>query len=508
MKKTQWVHRTAVRPMYLNLASNKNGLPVLLNDQQFLDIQERGLPDGDIIWLDHEFWTADKIAPEDVVQLAYIRKLEQAGITREEYLQAREENYRQQLQSYFKKGLYIQRCDITTTATMLGKYGKNPEAELQKILKKEGFGFVSGDNELSGLSHRDLLNVLLVLEIPEECVSGMGDVPQPLFNDADNPLEIFTAYFGPQKLTKVIPAEYIKTAFVVGANDRIEIANPEFNSDFILEEGAYDYRALEEYVKKQMETNYSVDTVYALESLIVKHYVISKSYSQYEQLVTIVEQILNERLEVAGADYENEDLDMLFFIEDSHQTIYECQRTPLQAVRDKLKNESNTMSPEEMEHTLLALITESKKSLQESYKEGAIIDEKDIFKECLELVTENIYKKIYYCSSANDIIGELETKRKIIDKIDIETENYVNHYYDTILAGNKENRLKAQQEMNTSGNISVLLQYAIRCDADIAEAFVRYIKNNDVSQLSEEDCKDLIVKIREEAKEARKAKLI
>ena len=507
MKKTQWIHRTAVRPMYLNLASNKNGLPALLNDQQYIAAQEKKMfDDKDIIWLDHSFWTSDKISPEDFVQLAYIRKLEQAGISREEYLQAREQNYQQQLQSYFENGLYTQRPLIETTATRIDDQGKNPEVELQKILKKEGFGFVSGDNALSGLSNRDLLNVLLVLEIPEECVSGMGDMPQPLFKDTDNPLEIFTAYFGPQKLTKVIPAEYIRTAFIVGANDRIEVANKGFNSDLILEEGTYDFRVLEEYVKKQMETNYSIETVFALDSLITNYYASSQSYSGYNSLMTIIEEKLQSIVEKQDAKVE--DMETLSYIMDTHQMVYEGQRTPLQAVRDKLKHESKTMSPEELEETLLALMKESKKSLQASYKEGATLDEMHTFEECLGFITEETYKRIYHSYNANDIIGELETKRKILDKIHRETENYGNHYADTILAENEEDRLKAQQEMNTSGNISMLLQYAVRCDVDVAQEFVRYIKNHDMSQLSAEDCGSLIPQIRDEAKAARQERAI
>lgn len=328
MKKTQWIHRTAVRPMYLNLASNKNGLPALLNDQQYLAAQEqRMISDSDIVWLDHSFWTSDKISPDDVVQLAYISKLEQAGISREKYLQAREQNYQQQLQSYFENGLYTQRPLIETTATRIDSRGKNPEAELQKILRKEGFGFATGDSMQGALSHRDLLNVLFVLEIPKECVSGLGDMPQPLFRESDNPLETFTAYFGPQKLTKVIPAEYIKKAYVVGANDRVEIANPEFNSDFILEDGTYDFNVLKEYVTTQLAVNYSVNTVYALETLINDYYISSQSYSGYNTLITMIESKLEKLTE--GIDAKYEDWEVYGQIMENHQDVYESQRTPL-----------------------------------------------------------------------------------------------------------------------------------------------------------------------------------
>ena len=97
---------------------------------------------------------------------------------------------------------------------------------------------------------------------------------------------------------------------------------------------------------------------------------------------------------------------------------------------------------------------------------------------------------------------------EIESRIDRETENYGNHYCDTILAENEEDRLKAQQNMNTSGNISMLLQYAVRCDVDVAQAFDKYIKNHDMSQLSADDCQALIPQIRDEAKAARQERAL
>ena len=216
--------------------------------------------------------------------------------------------------------------------------------------------------------------------------------------------------------------------------------------------------------------------------------------------MTIIEKKLQSIVEIEDAKVE--DIETLSYIMETHQMVYEGQRTPLQAIRDKLKHESKTMSPDELDDTLLALMKESKKSLQESYKEGATLDEMHIFEECLGFITEDIYKRIYHSYNANDIIGELETKRKILDKIHRETENYGNHYADTILAENEEDRLKAHKEMDTSGNILMLLQYAVRCDVDVAQEFVRYIKNHDMSQLSAEDCRSLIPQIRDEAKAA------
>ena len=95
-------------PMYLNLASKQNGLPVLLSTEQYITAYEqKALNDSDIIWLDHNFWTNETISPEAYDQLQYVSILENAGITREEYLQARKQNYEQQMQSFFENSAFL-----------------------------------------------------------------------------------------------------------------------------------------------------------------------------------------------------------------------------------------------------------------------------------------------------------------------------------------------------------------------------------------------------------------
>lgn len=50
MNKTQWIHRTAVRPVFLNLASKSNGCPILLNGQQYNTLlEQKKIDDSDIV---------------------------------------------------------------------------------------------------------------------------------------------------------------------------------------------------------------------------------------------------------------------------------------------------------------------------------------------------------------------------------------------------------------------------------------------------------------------------
>lgn len=123
------------------------------------------------------------------------------------------------------------------------------------------------------------------------------------------------------------------------------------------------------------------------------------------------------------------------------------------------------------------------------------------FEECLSLVTPDVYKKIYNSSYANDIIGELETKRKIIDMLHHEHEQSVIYNIDNVIAENEEDRLQSAQKMQASDNIAILLNYAVRCDGYVAEEFVKYINDHDISQMNTLDCMNLIPLIRDKAKE-------
>ena len=55
--------------------------------------------------------------------------------------------------------------------------------------------------------------------------------------------------------------------------------------------------------------------------------------------------------------------------------------------------------------------------------------------------------------------------------------------------------------MQTSDNTATLLYYAVRCDGYVAEEFVKYINNHDISQMNTQDCMNLIPLIRDKAKE-------
>ena len=171
MGKTYWLHRTSISPLFINLDSKNNGLPTLMSYSEYSAIATDRTLGGYIHELPHDLWLK-----EDEHAAEYIRILSEAGFTKEEYLEARQQNYQEQLNAYFENGLYIQRGELITTVTRLDDNGKDPQRELEKTLKKEGMGFRTGNDITGILSNRQSLNVAIVLEIPEECISN--ETPQ------------------------------------------------------------------------------------------------------------------------------------------------------------------------------------------------------------------------------------------------------------------------------------------------------------------------------------------
>ena len=46
--------------------------------------------------------------------------------------------------------------------------------------------------------------------------------------------------------------------------------------------------------------------------------------------------------------------------------------------------------------------------------------------------------------------------------------------------------------MQASDYIAILLNYAVRCDGYVAEGFVKYLNDHDISQMNTQDCMNLI----------------
>ena len=152
------------------------------------------------------------------------------------------QNFQEQIQSFFKKGIYALEKRIDRTATCLGKpqvinmEGKtkkiSPKEALKEILLKKDFGFnTSKSNSIfSAFSNRDELNTLILLQIPKEYLKNREE--NNIFEEDKEGKMFLTAYRQGQMLKNIIPSKFIKCAFYTS-----KVKNKE--QSFLIEENPY-----------------------------------------------------------------------------------------------------------------------------------------------------------------------------------------------------------------------------------------------------------------------------
>ena len=475
-EKTYWLHRTTVSPMFLNLSYKENGLPVLLSyadyckystDKQYRNAYFEPLP--------HDFWLTET---DD--NAAYIKILQENGVGREEYLSLRQQNYESQLQSYFENGLYIQRQLLDTTLTRLDLEEQDPEKNLQKILSKQGMGFTT-TGELSGLSNRNLLNVAIVVEIPTECLQGR--LPEPVFEKAKTPREIATTYFQLQVMDKVIPRQFIKKAIVVSGHDRLSYGNPNFDENYHVQNGLHDLDVIETTVKKACE-KYDFQTLKDT-FLLLEHGYLSTKHLSY---IYPMEQ-LRDLLKTHARTPEEKTL-----LENITKTAYAARRnsrTIVETQRDNIREiDVSKLSVDEVAATLSQFLDVSQKQLRELYKKGSgsakFLDALQAFEDGLRAVSPAIYKKLEASISFNDLYGEIESLKKVADRMSEQRKTWEENYIDSLGAEEQSIIERTSTAIKSSDNSMTFLHYAMVADKKVRDNILKFLDKHDMSKFNDE----------------------
>ncbi|MBQ8206392.1 MAG: hypothetical protein IJZ77_02935 [Bacilli bacterium] len=488
MSKTYWLHRTSISPMFINLDSKNNGLPTLMSFAEYSAVATDSKVSAYIHQLPHDLWLKkDKNAEE------YIRILNEAGVTLEDYLQARQQNYQEQLNAYFENGLYIQRDELITTVTRLDEGGKDPQKELDKTLKKEGLGFRTGNDITGVLSNRQVLNVAIILELPEECISNEN--PQQVFEEADKPLSIGTAYFGLQKLTKVIPSQYIKGAFVVGgADNRLSFSNPNFDSEYIVEDGYYDANTITDYIGKQLSKDFDIENIYQVVMFIDEVFDKTKS----KQCITELEKVIS----LVGNNLVTPEADDLYVaLEEKIVEMKRNVRTQMEVLADDLiESDLENLTEEEIVEHITKYLSSSKDVLRARFKENAydeiFVTELDSISKALDCISPKVYEKLQKSYSFNDIYGEVEMLKRILSmKEDLRQKD--GQLIDEVYTADAKRQEEIRQENVTMDKQIMFLNYAMCSNPRIAQNVIKFLKHNDVSKLSPEECIESISKIKD-----------
>lgn len=221
-------------------------------------------------------------------------------ISEQEYIDIYNKNFHEQIQNWFKKGVFVLETSIDRTATSLdsANSGKieNSKTRLYDLLAKVGFGMNTsqGNAMLGALSNRECLDTVLILEIPDICFGNLGEIC-PLFQESEEKLQIATAYRGVQDLHMVIPREYIKCAFHVHDNGIEYADNSYYKEDFILESGIHDNQTLKKILEGLNKAEQiKASTIEELLKIINEDFDIDKDANKLKSRISSIYQLLSK----------------------------------------------------------------------------------------------------------------------------------------------------------------------------------------------------------------------
>jgi len=482
-KKTYWVHRTSLKPLFINYNSENNGLPLLLTFKEFCALEDNtnvfGLPIG--------LWQQDVITEENS---DYIEKLEKNGITKEMYQEKVRENYQEQLQSFFENGLYVYETDLERTATSLesGKKNESQEEKLKKIILEPNFGFNAGDSLLGGMSNREELNTLLILEIPKECFSK-EDTMQ-LFEITDEQLLMMTSYHGPQTTSTVIPPEYIKCAIIREDSQLLEFSNDSFDKEYQVSRGIYNKSTLDKIIDNMQKEDYNYDRIVNIIKMINSDLDTKFNFSEYRNRINKVLEMISKGFEIDNRSYEL-NKETLLKLEEVRKSF----RTELEVLSEDLTESDMTeLSEDEIVQKIekfLAVGTETLAFHNEKCDWDKFYNELEIFNNGLNIFDDNVLKKISYNSKYNDIVGNVNIKKRILGEL--HKANDVDAYLLGESLGLSELPEDLKNKINKNDNEIFLLRSALATtDTIIAQKIIKFMKNSDISVLSIEECQQIL----------------
>ena len=203
-KSNLWFHRARGNQYFINYNSYKNGLPMILTQDEIIEARKREI---DISFCDNTFEMFGKDRSE------IIEKLNSNGIAFEYAMMALKNRYMQDFGFYFEEGLYTRYTELDRTATQCS------ESKLNSILNSNNMGW--------GIN-RGVINVGLLLDIPTYYMDNYLELIEKVV-----PKEIRTEYHGICIVDKVIPKQFIKEMIVKEGNEIIRIINPNYNPDYV-----------------------------------------------------------------------------------------------------------------------------------------------------------------------------------------------------------------------------------------------------------------------------------
>ena len=478
-KKSYWIHRTRIETLFINFNATNNGQPVLLTKQEYMNIDNA----TGIEALPIDFWQN----PESEQYQQYFRYLVSNGITKEIFLEKTSNYFTEQLQNYFNNGLYSQRLDITTTATQIDDdESKTAESKLEKVIGKTNFGFVAGKTELAALSNRGELNLLFVLEIPKDSLE-LGNL-QMLFEQTNEVLEIGTAYFGIQVLDKVIPSQYIKCAIISTGNGYQVITNPRYNSEYHIQTGVYDESKLDYAINELSSKSFDYDRILEMIKKINNNFRYNKSYLSYKTRTNKLLEMIYQNFDIDDRNAELYDKLLL-----AQEKVRKSMRTPLETVVENFTNEDlNSMNEEEIVNLISKLLSVGTDSMNNNICDTNLyFNELEAYKKGIELINESVLRKISDNQNFNDIVENVDTRRKLIEMFYAEQTINYELISERFNGETIANDLSKRETLNDN-RVYFIKKALANSDINVVKQIIYYMNTNDVSSLNFEECNSII----------------
>ena len=321
-KKKYFIHRTAISPVFYDVSDGK-----LYTYKEYLEMLQSS--DKGYEYVEEFLYPIYGLEAEQLRESHILDVGASWTTSEEEYKKTEERNFKEQINAFFKKGLYAVETSLERTATSLEEGNLHTKLSIDEqrkkligILNEIGFGMNTskGNTLLGALANREELNTLLVLEIPDSCFGDLEHITK-LFEKSDEVFETETAYRGVLKLDTIIPREYLKGAFYIGEIDTYYNENEHSNSDRIIENGIYNRQTINEILAQLKNTEQLQSSmIHEVLDMIKNDFSVDKDVSQLKNRISKISELLDRV----------EDKNSIESLNAIIEEIYEQIRNPLE----------------------------------------------------------------------------------------------------------------------------------------------------------------------------------
>lgn len=405
-----FVHRTETNPVYYDVSTGETYtcmefLELLKNPETKKHAEEDLYPFGDM--------EINKLLNDHFLDIGAGWK-----ISEEDYKKAVESNFRSEVAKYFQNGLYAVETSIDRTATPLEKVSgeeltiEEQRERLGEILGEDGFGMndTKKNPELGMVANRENLNLLLLLEVPEECFESVEKI-KPLFEKSDNPFTYTTAYRGVQTMETIIPREYIKGAFFAAEDGEIFYTdNSSFDINKKVEKGIYDGYAMDANIEtlNRQETVNS-DQIRRILEIVKSNYSIDNDRSIAEKEIKDIYNLL--------AKVDN--FDDIYEIEQSLDEFAYSMKTPFEKEYSDIENlDFSSMSKDEVANRIQRFVLMGSENLRNTLENPtSYYNNLELYENGIDIIQKYILKELKHDYRANNASAMVGWKARDIAKL-------------------------------------------------------------------------------------------